>query len=119
MKIIKTTGFPPGSYKAITIGPWIFTKSDLLTESDIQHESIHWEQQKETLILGFFVLYVVFFVVELIRCAADSSRGAVEGRKRSLWKRAYRSNPFEREAYAHESEPGYLESRPTWAWIKA
>ena len=119
MKIIKTTGFPPDPYDAITIGPWIFTKLDHLSESVIQHESIHWKQQKETLILGFFVLYVLFFVIELVLCFFDKSRGALVGRKRSLWERSYRSNLFEREAYANEREPGYLERRPFWAWIKA
>jgi len=118
MKVVKTTGFPPGPFKAITIGPWIFTKSDLLTESDIQHEAIHWEQQKETLILGFFVLYIVFQLIELVRCAIDPNRGASEGYKRPLWKRAYRSNLFEKEAYANQDEQGYLEHRQLWAWAK-
>jgi len=118
MRIIKTKGFPPGPYIAITLGPWIFTKSDKLTESDIRHETIHWEQQKETLILGFFVLYVVFFLIELVRCSIDKSRGAAVGRKKSLCLRAYRSILFEDEAYAHEDEPEYLKSRQFWAWAR-
>lgn len=29
---------------------------------------------------------------------------------------AYRENPFEREAYANQSDLGYLDKRSLWSW---
>ena len=31
---------------------------------------------------------------------------------------AYQEIPFEREAYGHEDESGYLASRKSYAWLK-
>ncbi len=32
--------------------------------------------------------------------------------------KAYREIPFEREAYGHEEEGGYLATRKRYAWLK-
>ena len=62
MKIIKNNIIPFGTYVAITIGPLIFTKRESLSDVTINHEAVHWEQEKETGIIGFYILYVVFFI---------------------------------------------------------
>jgi hypothetical protein len=101
----------------MTIGSFIFAKRPL-KESDIQHEAIHWEQCKETLILGFYILYVLMFLWELMRCTIDSQRGTrADGVKRNIWKRAYNSIAFEREAYMNDEVQFYLEFRPHYAWL--
>lgn len=120
MKIIKNKIIPFGTFVAMTIGPFIFTKRDKLSETVIRHESIHWEQEKETLIVFFYALYVLMFVWEFFRCLFDADRGRVDGGswKNGTWKRAYRSIAFEREAYKHEKDEDYLSKRHHYAWIK-
>lgn len=119
MKIVKNSIIPFGTYVAMTIGPWIFTKREKLSDVVLRHEAIHWEQQKELAIVGFYILYVILFVWELFRCLFDSSRGTrADGKHRSLWKRAYRMNALEREAYAHENTLAYQATRRRYAWAR-
>ena len=119
MRIIVNDYIPFGSFVAMTIGPWIFVKDiNKVTPTLLNHEAIHWEQEKELLILGFYILYVVFFIVNFIVCIFDRQRGTrADGRFRSIWKRAYYTIPFEEEAYDNESNQGYIEHRKHYAWI--
>ena len=124
MRIVYNSVLPLGSYKAMAVGPWIFVKwGTELTAQDIQHEEIHWCQQKELLIVGFYLLYVLLFVWELLRCTFQPRRGQLpdgtpQWRKRSLWKRAYRSVAFEREAYQNEAVQFYIRHRRHYAWLR-
>lgn len=118
MRVVRNCILPFGGYKAMAIGPWILCRKDtVLWPEDINHEAIHWEQQKELLVIGFYILYVTFFLWELIRCFIDAKRGSRQGYRRSLWKRAYRSIAFEREAYEHEDDLGYILERNSYAWL--
>mgnify|MGYP003658786509 CR=1 FL=1 len=49
----------PISIGAITVGPVVFCDGEI-SESLKRHESIHWEQYKECLIIGFLLLYAFF-----------------------------------------------------------
>lgn len=105
MRIIENYVLPPQGYIAITIGPFILTRNRRrITPTVVRHESIHWEQEKELLVVGFYLLYLIEFVARLI---------AVRN-----WKLAYRALSFEREAYAHQSERTYLEYRRHYAMWK-
>ena len=87
--------------RAITLFPFIFIKD----EGDkilIRHEEIHIAQYKETLIIGFLLIYVYDFI-----------RGLV---KYKNYRDAYRSIRFEREAYTQQADPHYLEFREPFAW---
>lgn len=121
MIIVHNKILPFGPYVAMTIGPFIFTKRKELNEETIRHESIHWEQEKETLIVGFYLLYALMFVWEFLRCLFDSQHGRTEAGswQNSTWKRAYLGILFEREAYANEKNEDYLNNRRHYAWIKA
>jgi hypothetical protein len=68
----------------------------------LRHERIHLRQQAELLVLPFYLLYGYYYLQGLLR--GRSSR------------EAYREIPFEREAYAQEHEPLYLERRMRFAW---
>ena len=89
----------------IAMYPFIFLKKTKLEDPDIYyHELIHIEQFKETLGLGFYVIFVCDFVYSLIKY-------------RNLSK-AYRSLLSEKEAYAHMYDREYLVSgRRRYKWL--
>lgn len=111
--IVKTTWFPFGDYDAMAVWPFIFVKGEV-KESSIKHEKIHFEQQKELLLIGFYILYVLFFVVRfLFLFLADLNKSFQE-----CWDSAYYWNPFEKEAYTHEQNENYCKERKHFAWFK-
>lgn len=120
MKIVYNRLIPFGSFKAITVGCFILVKRGrMLSEKDISHEAIHWEQQKELLVVFFYLLYCLFFAVELVRCFTDERRGWQPSAHRSLWERAYRSICFEREAYQNQADIRYAgQTRKHFAWLR-
>lgn len=70
----------------------------------INHEKIHQRQIIECLIVPFYVIYLINYFVNLFKYKKHSE--------------AYRNIIFEREAYKHEMELGYLEKRKLYAWLK-
>lgn len=89
------------SIGAITLWPFVISRTKL-NETTLRHETIHIKQQQELLIIGFYLLYVFYWL-------------------RGMWAYkdsyiAYYSIPFELEAYEHENDPEYLNKRPLWAW---
>lgn len=105
MRQIHNNIIPPRGYKAITILNIIFVrKGYTMSAVDINHENIHWKQEKELLIVGFYLLYIMEFFLRLIRMRR--------------WHKAYRSISFERECYESETDLDYLKSRKHYAWIK-
>ena len=97
--------FAPITIWAINIGPFVWCR-DKFTESLKQHESIHWAQQKELLFVGFFVLYVFFYLKNVMRLGW-------KGRKD-----AYRSIAFEMEAYRNEHVVDYIKTRRPYEWVR-
>jgi len=86
---------------AITFWFIVFSRGEI-EENLKTHETIHYKQYNETLVLGFFLLYFWDWLV-------------------GLWKyrdarKAYERIRFEQEAYAHASDPGYPTRRRRWAW---
>lgn len=115
MKVIENNILPPVGYKALTIGPFIFVrKGTVLSGQDVNHEAIHWEQYKETLIIGFFLIYALEFICKFI-----SPSLTVNFKKpgRNYWNRVYHSLSMEREAYSHQDEPNYIGMRKHYAWL--
>ena len=90
----------------LSLWPFIFLKNGNLKADSvlINHEKIHLRQQRELLILPFYILYLTEWVI------------------RSLWYlntyRAYQNLSFEREAYAHEDDMEYLSNRKIFSFIK-
>lgn len=86
---------------AITLWPFVISRTSF-NKRVLDHEKIHIRQQQEMLVIGFYILYVYYWL-------------------RGLWiygdsQIAYHSIPFEREAYAHDDDSEYLTNRPAWAW---
>lgn len=95
---------PFRGYKAMTLLCFIFVRNGFeLSDEDIRHELIHLEQQKEMLILPFFLWYLVEFIVNIF--------------KFNDWSKAYKNISFEREAYDFEKKKDYLEWRKRFAWF--
>ncbi|RZJ66419.1 MAG: hypothetical protein EOO50_09785 [Flavobacterium sp.] len=96
----------PKGFLGFTVYPFVLVASGKHKTDDvlINHERIHLRQQSELLVLPFFVWYFLEFLVRVIRY-----------RDR---KKAYFNISFEREAYANETDFGYLESRSLWRFLK-
>lgn len=86
---------------AINLVFFVFCKGEL-TEETKRHETIHFRQWLELGIIGFAILYPLFWIIRLIR----GSSGA----------QAYYEIPFEIEAYQNDTDPEYLTKRKLWAW---
>ena len=86
---------------AITLWPFgIFFKNEHGKRSFMNHEAIHWKQQKEMLGIFFYLWYLVEWLIRL------------------PFGNAYYNISFEREAYRNEHNKNYLNERKPFAWIK-
>jgi hypothetical protein len=102
MIIIKNRIIPQKGFRALAFWPIIFyrlrddeTTAHKPNQKTINHEKIHFAQQKELLILGFLLLYIIFHFIY-----------------------GYHKNPFEIEAYKNDSNFDYLENRKIFSWLK-
>ncbi len=87
---------------AITIYPFVICKGEM-NEVTLNHEKIHLAQQKELWLIGFYPLYAFYWLKTRLFSGLTSSE-------------AYHAIPFEKEAYAHETDDQYLNSRERFAW---
>ncbi|MDE6341899.1 MAG: hypothetical protein K2K93_06240 [Muribaculaceae bacterium] len=70
----------------------------------VNHERIHTAQQRELLWIPFYILYIMEWIVRLIQFRNHD--------------RAYRNISFEREAYTHGGDFGYLRRRKRHSWLR-
>lgn len=94
------------NYVGLSLWPFIFLKNTDLKHDHvlINHERIHLQQQKELLILPFYIFYLVEWILKSIHYL-DFYEG-------------YQNISFEREAYANEKDLSYPKSRPAFGFIK-
>lgn len=98
MKVIYNRLIPFKGFKCINLFGVLFVREGCpMSECDLNHEAIHTAQMRELLYAIFYIAYVSEWLFHLAIC-----RDA---------KAAYRRISFEREAYAHQSEPCYLNNR--------
>ncbi len=103
MLIIYNKVLPFPGYRAINLFGIIFARGDKpLSERTITHETIHTKQMRETLFLGFYIWYLLEFLIKLLICFN--------------WDRAYRSVSFEQEAYNFDGYPVWLNWRNRYIW---
>jgi len=86
---------------AITLYPFIIAKEPLPIII-YNHEKIHLVQQRELWVVGFYFLYVWYW----LKARVKGLNGAD----------AYYAIPFEKEAYAHQNNLKYLKTRKPQAW---
>ena len=104
MKIIRNNVIPFRGFKAINLFGVLFVRGNAsISGTDINHEEIHTAQMKEMLYVFFYLWYIAEWLVRLVQCRN--------------FRKAYRNISFEREAYACESDMGYLQRRKAYAWF--
>ena len=121
--VIRNKYLPLGDFKVMNILGFLFVREGVeVSPTILLHEAIHTRQQREILVLSLiialpfaswwsipialvmpFILYVLAWLVALVLPPYDS---------------AYKDTPFEREAYANQHYPNYLDSRPWFAWVR-
>ena len=82
-------------FAAMAVFPFVFVRGKSISEKTLRHEKIHFAQQKELLIVFFYLLYLIFWIFK-----------------------GYRNIPFEKEAYSNQNDFFYLKKRRFFAWIK-
>ena len=86
---------------AVNILCFVFSRGEI-SKTSRRHETIHYQQQVEMLFLLHWILYSLYLVKGLIVYRSGE--------------KAYRENPFEREAYDNQKKHKYLDRRPLWNW---
>jgi hypothetical protein len=96
----------PKGYAGLTLYPFVFLKNKRFKSNEVvlNHERIHLRQQKELMILPFYLIYGFEFLLRLTQY--------------KNWPDAYRNISFEREAYENEKNRDYLKSRSWLSFIK-
>ncbi|MBR1838074.1 MAG: hypothetical protein IJ786_00775 [Bacteroidaceae bacterium] len=122
MWLVRTHIIPPAPYTALTLGPWLLIRRGVrLTPSLLRHERIHFRQCCELLFLFFYAAYLLEWLFRLVQEAfRDCCHKGKPHHKAcpSLATRAYLNISFEREAYAHQSDPHYLQQRRPYAFLR-
>ncbi|KOY87614.1 hypothetical protein AD998_17065 [bacterium 336/3] len=95
-----------GNIAGITLYPFILLKHKAYKKDKflMNHEEIHLQQQKELLVLPFYLLYVGNYCYNLIKYKDRHQ--------------AYLNICFEREAYQNDYELDYLKKRKLFAFWK-
>ena len=102
--IIVNSLIPFKGFIAINILGIIFTRDlSKINTIVINHESIHTEQLIECLFIFFYFIYVINYIINLI--------------KYKDFKLAYRNLLFEIEAYNNQNNLEYLNNRKHYAWL--
>lgn len=96
-----TFGFASG----ITLFPFVFVRPGIrLNRRLVVHEKIHIQQQKELLVIPFFLLYLLEYLFNLVRYKNHYQ--------------AYYYISFEQEAYLNDKNMFYLKKRKPFSWLK-
>ncbi len=92
------------SIGAITLYPFIIYRcgKEDVGEALHNHECIHIYQQRETWVIGFYLMYVYYWLKNIL-AGEDSST-------------AYYNIPFEVEAYTQQHNLEYLSTREPQSW---
>jgi len=89
--------------QSICLFPLIISNGEM-DEVGMNHELIHFEQQRELFIIGFYALY-----------AYDYIKGVVKYKNKQT---AYYNVRFEQEAHKNEIDLGYIHGRDKNSWNK-
>lgn len=105
MRKVYNNIIPFSGYKAMAIYPFIFIRNEHkehITEETINHELIHFEQQKELAIIPFFVIYIIEWILKLF----------------TYGNKSYNNISFERESKLYMGDLKYIEKRKRYSFFK-
>lgn len=106
MKVIYNNLIPFKGFIAINLFGVVFVRNEykgtLDKHNTLDHEAIHTAQMKEMLYVGFYVWYLIEWIIKLFKYG----------------KEAYYKISFEQEAFDHEHYCWYLKERKKFAWFK-
>ena len=104
MIIIYSNRLPVKGFRAINLFGIVFARKEYaeLDKRVQNHESIHTRQMLEMVVIGFYLWYVLEWIIKWIRY---KDRYA-----------AYRNISFEREAFANDAHQHCLKSRKWYAF---
>ena len=98
--IIRNRYIPFKGFNAMNLFGVILVKKHVhVSDSLLNHERIHTRQMLEMLVVGFYLWYLVEWLIRL------AQKGD-----------AYQKISLEREAYIHEHDLEYLQHRKPFAW---
>ena len=100
--VIYNNIIPFKGFKAINLFGIIFARKQL-NQIDINLENIHTAQMKELLYIGFYIWYLIEWILRLI-LVKDSIK-------------AYKMISFEVEAYKEQDNLDYLRNRKHFNWL--
>ena len=95
----------PIEINAITLFCFVFSRGHI-SEKTKRHETIHFQQYLETLIVGFLVIYLFDFLWAAVIKA------------RRFTRESYLSIRFEQEAHHCDNYFNYLSCRKRFAWFR-
>lgn len=106
MKIVYNNILLFKGFKCMNIFGLIFArKGTHITSRDLNHEYIHTVQMRELLYIGFYIWYIIEYLIRLIIYLNP--------------KKAYRMISFEQEAYEYENVDDYVKAfRIPYRWFK-
>ena len=110
MKIIYNKLIPFKGFYAISFFGLLFVRDEKgekkpVSKATVNHETIHYYQQKEMLFIFFFLWYFIEWAVKLFKYGVKDNK-------------AYYNLSFEREAYINEHNQNYLATRKPFSWWK-
>lgn len=92
--------------KGMALFPFILFRDRMIAADKVilNHELIHHRQQLELLIFPFYIFYLLNYLLNRMKYPDHLS--------------AYKNIIFEREAFANESDLGYLKKRKWFAFVR-
>lgn len=120
MKIKRNKWIPFKGFRAINLFGVIFARHGArISETTVNHESIHTAQMKELLYILFYIWYFIEWIIRVVAYSLRFLGRLIRDKKRKFRLRlAYRKMLFEREAYKHEDNFEYLKTRKCFAFLK-
>tara|TARA_R110000824_G_scaffold38617_1_gene117857 strand:- start:6492 stop:6932 length:441 start_codon:yes stop_codon:yes gene_type:complete len=108
----------PLNIGAITLFPFVISRGKM-DETTKRHETIHFQQALETLVVLFYVFYLFNWLWGLIKYRKDwkDQKNTRGGLYASAANKAYHRLKAEQEAYNNETDVDYLQDRKRWRWM--
>ena len=90
---------------AITLFCFVYSRGEISEETK-RHETIHFQQYLETLVIGFLFIYLYDFLFAAII------------KRKGFTRESYLAIRFEQEAWDKDKDINYLNSRKRFSWVK-